>query len=674
MTRALSPEDLRLVAHTIRGLTMDAVQKAKSGHPGMPMGMADAAAVLFLHHLRHCPSDPVWPNRDRFILSAGHGSMLLYSLLHLSGYDLPLSELQAFRQMGSRTPGHPEYGLTPGVETTTGPLGQGCANAVGMALAEAMLRARFGSSEFSPVDHHTYVLCSDGDLMEGLSHEAFSLAGHLRLHKLIVLYDCNGISIEGPTSLAYSDDVRRRFQAYHWNVWEIDAHDYDQIHRALRRARRERQRPTLILCRSHIAYGSPHKQDTAAAHGEPLGEEEVRLTKRALGIPEDPPFFVPTRVTELFWERRTKLERDVLRWKKRFERWAQAYPADAERWKQHAELALPPDLEARLPAFDPTRPVATRAAGGAVLQAVARALPWLVGGSADLAPSTRTLLDGERSVEPGRYEGRNLHFGVREHAMGAILNGMALHGGFRVYGSTFLVFADYFRPSIRLAALMKLPVLYVFTHDSFYVGEDGPTHQPVEQLSHLRAMPNMTVLRPADATETAAAWAVTLSHREGPTALVLTRQNVPVLDRRTYPPASLVARGAYTLWQSGAGLPDLILLATGSEVHLALEAGRDLAALGCIRVVSMPSWELFERQNQAWKSEVLPPQCRRRLALEAGVANGWERYVGDEGALIALRRYGASAPYAALAERFGFTRSHVVAQGRQLLERPAGCA
>ncbi|MFC1452026.1 transketolase [Verrucomicrobiota bacterium] len=661
-------EDLRLVANTIRGLVMDGVQAARSGHPGMPMGMADVAAVLWLEHLIHCPTDPDWPDRDRFVLSAGHGSMLVYSLLHLSGYDLPMGELQSFRQWNSRTPGHPEARHTPGVETTTGPLGQGCGNGVGMALAERMLAERFNSPDGFPVNHHTYVICGDGDLMEGISHEAFSLAGHLGLNKLIVVYDSNRITIEGSTELAYSDNVRRRFQGYNWNVVETDGHDYEQIDKALRRAKRAKDKPTLVIAHSHIAQGSPNKHDTASAHGEPLGEEEVAAAKRDLGLPENQPFHVPDRVREIFDARRRTLERKAARWRRAFKAYCQADPEKAEAWRRHVEDIIPDDLDARMPTFDLGKPVATRSAGGKILQELANAVPQLVGGAADLAPSTKTLIDEAEHVGPGRFRGRNLHFGVREHAMAAMLNGMALHGGFRVFGATFFVFLDYCRPSVRLAAMMKLPVVYVFTHDSFYVGEDGPTHQPVEQHASLRCIPNVTVIRPSDATETAAAWLAALRNRGGPTALLLTRHNVPVIDREHFPAAAGLARGAYTLWQSGGGTPDALIVASGSEVHLALESAQALAARNNIRVVSMPSWELFDAQPAAYRDDVLPPSCTARLAIEAATSAGWAKYVGTDGRTLCLDRFGASAPYAALAEHFGFTVENVTRIVTEMLQ------
>ncbi len=666
MAAKLTHDDLKLAANTIRGLSMDGVQAAKSGHPGMPMGMADVAAVLWLQHLKHCPADPDWADRDRFVLSGGHGSMLLYSLLHLAGYDLPLGELKQFRQWGSLTPGHPESGHTPGVETTTGPLGQGCGNAVGMALAERMLAERFNVEEASPVDHYTYVFAGDGDMMEGISHEAFSLAGHLGLNKLILFYDFNRITIEGSTELAYSEDVKKRFQGYNWNVIDIDAHDYDQIEKAIRRARREKARPTIVICRSHIGYGSPNKQDTASAHGEPLGDDEVAATKAALGMPAEL-FHVPAAAADMFAARATSMKRKMNKWKREFNTYAEAHPELAKAWDAFMQDRVPEDIEAALPSFEAGSAVATRSSAGKVLNALAKKIPQLVGGSADLAPSTKTLLDGMGSVAKGSFAGRNLHFGVREHAMGSIMNGMALHGGLRVYGATFFVFADYCRPTIRLAALMGLPVIYVFTHDSYNVGEDGPTHQPIEHLASLRCIPNVTVIRPADPTESAAAWIAALKHRSGPTVLALTRQNLPVIDRTVYPAAKNLEQGAYTLWQSGEGTPDVIVIASGSEVEIALTAARQLGGGVNVRVVSMPSMELFEAQDAAYREHVLPAACTRRLAVEAGVSMCWHKYVGTDGRVVALDRFGASAPYAKLAEVFGYTADNVLAELKETL-------
>ncbi|MBN1270445.1 MAG: transketolase [Kiritimatiellae bacterium] len=659
---------VQLAANTIRGLAMDAVQKAESGHPGAPMGLADFAAVLFLRHLKHNPTDPLWPDRDRFVLSAGHASTLLYSLLHLSGYDLSLDDLRNFRQWDSRTPGHPEQGLTPGVETTTGPLGQGCGNAVGMALAEAMLAARFNREGLPLVDHHTYAIASDGDLMEGVSHEAFSLAGHLKLHKLIVFYDSNRITIEGQTDLTCSDDVRKRFESYHWNVLEVDGHDERQLDDALTAARREKDRPTLIIGHTHIAKGSPHAQDTAASHGAPLGPDEVRATKRALGLPEDLPFHVPDQVRALFTARRDELRKDYDAWLEICGRYRAGHPDLADEWDTRQARTIPEDVAAKLPVFGTGKPIATRKASGQTLQALAELLPGLVGGSADLGPSNNTTLKKYPSVSPGACEGRNLHFGIREHAMGSILNGMTLHKGFVVYGGTFLVFADYFRPAIRLAALMRLPVIYVFTHDSIFLGEDGPTHQAIEHIASLRCVPNLTVIRPADANETAAAWAAALARADGPTALILTRQDVPVINRTECAPASLLSQGGYTLWQSDGDIPEIILIATGSEVAPTLEAGHQLAGDHVrVRVVSMPSWELFERQPQQVRDSVLPPRCICRLAVEAGCPAGWERYIGLRGRVLGIRRFGASAPHKILAEKFGFTPDQIARSARELL-------
>lgn len=663
----LTHNDFTLVANTIRGLTIDGVQAAKSGHPGMPMGMADVAAVLWLKYLKHDPADPQWPDRDRFVLSAGHGSMLLYSLLHLAGYKLSLEELKRFRQLGSQTPGHPEFGHTDGVETTTGPLGQGLANAVGMAIAERLLAARFnGVDAFNPVDHRTYVFCGDGDLMEGVSHEACSLAGHLKLDRLVLFYDSNQISIEGRTSLAFSDDSSLRFKAYGWHVIEIDGHDYDAIDKAIRKALTLSGKPICIICNTKIGKGSPNKADTHGVHGAPLGDDEIRLTKQALGLPLDETFTVSGAAHDLFVTRATQMRHTAHAWKSAFDAWATAHPEHATRWQAHMSGALPKNLDALLPVFDPDKAVATRTASGTVMNALAPALPFLVGGSADLAPSTMTYLTGLGDIAPDSFSGRNFRFGVREFGMCAIMNGIALHGGFRVFGATFFVFSDYCRPAIRLAALMKLPVIYVFTHDSFYVGEDGPTHQPVEQLAALRCIPGVTVFRPSDPTETAAAWAAALRNTEGPTALLLTRQNMEVIPRGVYPPAANLEKGAYTLWQSGTETPEIMLLASGSEVELALAAAKRLVGVN-VRVVSMPSWERFEAQPKSYRHAVLDPGCTKRLAIEAACSFGWERYIGIGGRTVTLNTFGASAPYKALATHFGFTVDNVVEQARTLL-------
>ncbi len=662
-------EDLdQLCINTLRTLAMDGVQKANSGHPGLPMGAAAMAYVLWTRFLRHNPANPTWLDRDRFVLSAGHGSMLLYGLLHLTGYDLPLEELQNFRQWGSRTPGHPEYDPARGVETTTGPLGQGFANGVGMAIAEAYLAAHFNRPGHEIVDHYTYAIVSDGDLMEGVTSEAASLAGHLRLGKLIYLYDDNRISIEGSTDLAFTEDRGQRFEAYGWHVQRVDGYDLEGIAVAIRAAQAD-ARPSLIVARTHIGYGSPHKQDTAEVHGSPLGDEELRLTKENLGWPTEPPFFIPDQARAHFRQALEKGSAWEAEWQVRFEAYAAAYPDLAEEWRVVMAGELPQGWDADLPAFEPQDgPLATRVASGKVLNAVAPYLPALIGGSADLAPSCKTYLNGYGDFAAENPGGRNLHFGVREHAMGGVLSGMALHDGVIPYGGTFLVFSDYMRPSIRLAAMMELPVVYVFTHDSIGIGEDGPTHQPIEQLASLRAIPHLTVIRPADAAETVVAWRVALERREGPAALLFTRQKLPVLDRAALAPADGLARGAYVLAQAEAERPDIILIATGSEVHPALAARERLAERGVkARVVSMPSWELFERQPPSYRDAVLPPQVTARLAIEAGVPQGWRRYVGDRGDVIGIERFGASAPYKVLWEKYGFTSENIVARAVEML-------
>jgi transketolase len=662
-------ERLALTANTIRCLAMDGVQAAKSGHPGAPMGLADIAAVLWLKHLKQNPADSKWADRDRFVLSGGHGSMLIYSLLHLAGYDLPIEELARFRQLGSRTPGHPEYGHTDGVEATTGPLGQGIAMAIGMAIAERMAAARFNVAGGEPVvDHRTWVFCGDGDLEEGISHEACSLAGHLKLDKLVLFYDSNGITIEGHTDLALSDDPKKRFQAYNWHVLEIDGHDYDQIDRAIRKATKLADKPTVIICKTTIGRGSPNKAGTHEVHGAPLGEDEVKASKLALGFDPEKKFYVPEEVYTLFQERAAKTKRMQGKWKRVLKDWSKADPEKAAVWKASHEDLIPADIETAIPAFDPAQPVATRNASGIVLNALAKALPQLVGGSADLAPSNMTWLKEMGEIKPGDFAGRNFHFGIRELAMAAIMNGVQVHGGFRIFGGTFFVFSDYCRPATRLAALMGLPVIYVYTHDSFYVGEDGPTHEPVEQLAALRCMPNVTVIRPADPTETAAAWVAALKNKKGPTALLLTRQNMKVIDRSKHPAAANVEKGAYTLWQSGEGTPDLLIIATGSEVEIALDAAKKLEGKN-VRVVSMPSWELFERQNKTYRERIIDPDCKRRLVVEAGRSFGWERYAGLKSEMLTLDTFGASGPYKDLARQFGFTVENVLAKAQALLAR-----
>jgi transketolase len=637
----------------------------------MPMGAADMAYVLWTRYLKHNPEDPSWPDRDRFVLSAGHGSMLLYSLLHLTGYDLPLEELKQFRQLGSRTPGHPEYGLTPGVETTTGPLGQGFAMGVGMAIAEQFLAATFNRPDHTIFDHYTYGIVSDGDLMEGISHEAASLAGHLGLGKLIYLYDDNDISIEGSTDIAFTEGVPERFRAYGWYVQEIDGYDLDAIDAAIRAAQDAADRPSLIVCRTHIGYGAPNKQDTASVHGAPLGDEELRLTKEALGWPPEPAFLIPETALEEFRRALRDGQRVQAEWRELFSCYAEAYPEQAAMLLRLWAGELPDGWEDALPTFLPADgPLATRKASGAVLNAIAERLPTLIGGSADLAPSTNTYLSGYDEFQAEMPGGRNLRFGVREHAMGAILNGMALHGGLIPYGGTFLVFSDYMRPAVRLAALMELPVIFVWTHDSVWIGEDGPTHQPVEHLAALRAIPNLYVIRPADANETTAAWRVALERGDGPTGLVLSRQSLPILDSGVSCRAENLARGAYVVSDAAEGSPEAILIGTGSEVHLALEAQALLREAGVqTRVVSMPCWKRFDEQPQSYRDQVLPPEVAARVAIEAAVPLGWERYVGPGGEVMGIQRFGASAPYRDLMEAFGFTPQAVAERALALLAK-----
>jgi transketolase len=679
-----------LCVNTIRVLSIDAVEQAASGHPGMPMGAAPMAYVLWTRHLRHDPADPTWVNRDRFVLSAGHGSMLLYSLLFLTGYDLTLDDLKHFRRWGSRTPGHPERGSSAGIEVTTGPLGQGFGNAVGMAIAERWLAATFNRPGHPVMDHRTYVIASDGDLMEGVAAEAASLAGDLHLGRLIVLYDANRITLSATTNVTFSEDVGARFAAYGWHVQQVDGMDVAAVDAALGAARAEENRPSLIVARTHIGFGSPHKQDTFQAHGEPLGSDETRLTKRAYGWPEDRAFYVPEEAQREFAKVGTRGAALRSAWQQVIDGYRAAHVELAAELERALAGQLPPHWDARLPAYTPQDgAVATRDAGGKTLEALAESVPNLVGGSADLDPSTRTMMKGKGDfqsadvAEAGQtpptqglaggvwgYAGRNLHFGIREHAMTAILTGMAHHGGVVPFGATFLTFSDYMRPSIRLAALSGAHVIYVWTHDSIALGEDGPTHQPVEQLASLRAMPNMVVLRPADANETVEAWRIAMQHSAGPVGLVLTRQKIPVLDRTTLAPATGTARGAYVLIDAGEGLPELILIATGSEVSLALDAHRQLTGEGIrSRVVSMPSWELFESQSAEYREAVLPAVVHARISVEAGSPFGWERYVGPGGAIIGVDRFGASAPGPDVMARYGFTVEHVVATAKATLAR-----
>jgi transketolase len=659
------------MANAIRALAMDAVEQAKSGHPGMPMGMADAAYVLWTQFLRHSPGNPDWPDRDRFVLSAGHGSMLLYSLLHLTGYDLPLEQLKQFRQWGSLTPGHPEYGLTPGVETTTGPLGQGFANGVGMAIAEAFLAATFNRPGHEIVNHYTYAICSDGDLMEGISHEAASMAGHMKLGKLIYLYDDNHISIDGSTDLAYTEDRIKRFEAYHWHTQQIDGHDRTAVAGAIKAAQAVTDMPSIIACRTTIGYGSPNRANTAKAHGEALGVDEVKLTKQAFGWNPDQEFYIPDEALAHF---RQAVERGAqweAEWRDKLEAYAKAYPQEAEQFQRALSGELPEGWEEALPVFPAdAKGMATRAASGQVLNAIAPIIPTLIGGSADLAPSNNTMLKGYPVFANDSFAGRNFHFGVREHGMAAALNGMAVHGGVIPYGGTFLIFSDYARPAIRLAALSHFPTIFVFTHDSIGLGEDGPTHQPIEHLAALRAIPNLPVIRPADANETSQAWKVALEKRDGPVLLALTRQNLPVYDRSKMGDAADLAKGAYVLLDAGRVYPDVILIATGSEVQLAVEAHAKLAEQGiAARVVSMPSWELFEKQPDEYRDSVLPPTVKARVAIEAAVPLGWERWVGALGAVIGLNHFGASAPYKAIYQHFGFTTDNVVLRALETIDK-----
>ncbi len=670
MSQALKTDEAakldQLCINTIRTLAMDGVQQANSGHPGTPMALAPVAYVLWDRFLRHNPRNPQWPNRDRFVLSAGHASMLVYSMLHLSGYDLPLEELKRFRQWGSKTPGHPEYGLTPGVETTTGPLGQGVANSVGMAIAERWLAAHFNRPGHEIVNHRVYAIAGDGCMMEGVSQEAASLAGHLRLSNLTWIYDNNHITIEGNTALAFSDDVAARFTSYHWNVLRVgDANDTDLLDRALLTALKETERPSLIIVDSHIAWGAPNKQDTSAAHGEPLGDEEIRLTKQRYGWPPDAKFLVPdeTRAfTDRSVDRGRKAEEE---WNGRFTAYKGAHPALAKEWELMQSGALPDGWDQQIPSFPADeKGVAGRDASQKVLNAIAPRVPWLIGGAADLAPSTKTRMTDGGDFQAGSYEGRNFHFGIREHAMGAVLNGMAL-SKVRPYGSGFLIFSDYMRAPIRLSSLMEIPVMYIFTHDSIGVGEDGPTHQPIEQLISLRAIPQLLVIRPADGNEVAEAWRVMMTSKHHPIALILSRQPLPTVDRAKYAAAAGLRQGAYVLGDSD-GTPEVIFMGTGSELQLCVAAHEQLKTEGVkSRVVSMPCWELFERQPEEYREAVLPASVRARVAVEAGTSLGWRRYTGIDGRIIARRDFGASAPLKELLKQFGFTVEKVVAAARE---------
>jgi transketolase len=680
------PNDLdMLCVNTIRTLSIDAVQRANSGHPGLPLGNAAMAFVLWTRFLKHNPCDPLWPDHDRFVLSPGHGSMLLYSLLHLTGYNLPLDELKRFRQWGSRTPGHPERSHeTPGVEVSTGPLGQGFANGVGMAMTEAWLGAHFNRPGFDLVDHFTYSIVSDGDLMEGIASEAASLAGHLRLGKLIYPYDDNEICLSGSTNLSYTEDAQARFSAYRWHTQKVaDGNDLAAVEAAIREAQSVKDRPSLILVRNHIGYGSPAKHDTFHAHGSPLGKAEVVATKIALNWPTQEEFFIPDAVLECFRQAITQGSEKQKGWEELYKRYQGAFPDLAKRWAQVMEGKLPEGWNKDLPCWKPEdQPIATREASGKVLNAIASKVFNLVGGSADLNPSTKTAMSGLGDFEPAtdkpptqgevggawNYSGRNFHFGVREHAMGAAINGMAAHGGVIPFSATFLIFSDYMKPAIRLAALMKIKAIYVFSHDSIAVGEDGPTHEPIEQLSGLRAIPGLTVIRPADANETAEAWRLAIE-RNTPTVLVFTRQDLPVLDRSKAMNGK-TERGAYVLADPEGGVPDVILLGSGSEVHICVQARKRLMELNIrVRVVSVPSWEIFREQSSEYRENVLPGSIRNRVTVEAASTFGWERFAGLDGSMIGIDRFGASAPAPELMKNFGFTPEHVCSAALRLMGR-----
>ena len=658
-----------LCINTIRTLAMDGVQKANSGHPGTPMALAPLAYVLYTRHMRHNPKNPSWVNRDRFVLSAGHASMLQYSLLYLTGYGLPLEQLKQFRQWGSLTPGHPEYGHTVGIETTTGPLGQGVGNGVGMAIAERFQASRFNRPGHTVIDHHIYAIAGDGDMMEGISSEAASLAGNLKLGQLIYFYDDNSITIEGSTSLAFSENVGQRFESYGWHVQHVaDINDLDALDEAIITAKAESDRPSLIIVKSKIGYGSPHKQGSHDAHGAPLGAEEIILTKKNLGWPSEEPFFVPDESLNYFRQTIERGAEQERAWQKIYDAFNAEYPELATQWQAELSGKLDDGWDKDIPVFPAGEAMATRVAGGKTLNAIAVNLPNLIGGSADLAPSNNTNMKGLGDFS-ATENGRNMHFGIREHAMGSVLNGMSLYGGLVPFGATFLIFSDYMRPPIRLAAIMKQRIIYVFTHDSIGVGEDGPTHQPIEQLAALRSIPGVTVIRPADANETAEAWRVAITHQGGPVALALTRQNLPTVDRDVYPRANNLAQGAYVLVDSDS-TPDLILMASGSEVSLAFDAAVQLRQNGvAVRVVSVPSWELFDAQSADYQEAVLPKDVRARIAIEAGISMGWEKYTGFDGDIIALDHFGASAPAQILFKEFGFSVEHVVERAKALLKK-----
>ncbi len=663
-------EDLQPRAiNTIRFLSADAVQKANSGHPGLPMGAAAIAYTLWTRFLRHNPHNPRWPARDRFILSGGHGSMLLYSLLYLTGYELSLEDLKNFRQWGSLTPGHPEYGLTPGVEVTTGPLGQGFANGVGMAITASHLEANFKQPEYELFPQSIYAIVTDGDLMEGVASEAASLAGHLSLGRMIYLYDDNRISIDGSTDLSFTEDRGKRFEAYGWHVQSVaDGNDVEAVSQAIESARND-PRPSLLICRTHIGYGLPTRQDTEKAHGEPPGEVELQGAKEKLGWPAQPAFIVPQDVLEHFRQAIPAGEKLESEWKRELKRYREEYPAQGEDLERRLKGDLPADWTVGLPEFPvDEKGMATRASSGKVLNALAQRIPEMIGGSADLAPSNKTWIDGSPDFQPSSPAGRNFHFGVREHAMGAVVNGMAVHGGVIPYGGTFLVFSDYMRPAIRLSALSHYPSIWVFTHDSIGVGEDGPTHQPVEHLAALRVIPNLVVIRPGDANEVREAWKIAISRRDGPTALVFSRQSVPTLDRGVYTPAEGVRFGAYILADLGDGDPDLILMASGTELGITVKAGEILSAEGInVRLVSFPSWELFDAQDDDYRHSVLSPHIQARLAVEAGVSMGWQRWVGDKGDVVSVEKYGSSAPYSVVYKEYGLTVNNILSRAHYII-------
>ena len=656
----------------IRCLSIDAVEKANSGHPGAPMALAPAAFTLWMKHLRYNPRNPAWFNRDRFVLSNGHASMLQYAVLHLTGYDISMNDLESFRQLGSITAGHPEHGLTPGIETTTGPLGQGFMTAVGMAMAEAHLAACFNKKDQKIVDHYTYVFCSDGDLMEGASHEAASIAGHLGLGKLIYLYDNNHITIEGDTNLTYSDDVAMRFEAYHWHVQDLGetANDINVLSDAFRKAKEATDKPSMIILRTHIGYGSPNKQDTAEAHGSPLGDKEVTLTKEFYGWP-DKPFFVPDDVYEYMHhavEHGAQQEKD---WNNGLNEYKNKYPDLANLFVQYLKQELPADWNKDMPAYKPADgPMATRSVSPVIIDLLAPKMPWLIGGSADLGDSTQTIMKSSGYFAKGRYENRNMAWGIREHGMCAASSGMQLHGGVRPFASTYFVFTDYAKPAIRLAAIMGLPVIYVMTHDSIGLGEDGKTHQPIEQLITFRAMPDIVVIRPADANESVYAWQAAIRRKDGPTILVLTRQKLPIFDRDKVAGAEGVLKGAYVLSPGQGNQPAALLIATGSEVQLVLEAQKQLQESGInVRIVSMPSWEIFRQQPETYRDEVLPPSVRLRLAVEAASPEGWHEWVGEEGEVMGMTQFGASAPFKDLFVHFGFTVEKIMDKVKQMISR-----